>query len=93
VYVSKEEIVDAFVQALGKEAAESLIDLKMREVGLTTEGSYDLKEVEKLVEALKKENVLIRNLALILMSQLRLRRMREEGVVSPGPQGDDVRHK
>ena len=91
--VSREEIVEAFVQALGKEAAEALIDQKMKETGLAKKEVHDFEEVERLVEALKKENVLIRNLALILMSQLRLRRMREESAVNLGQQDDDVRHK
>lgn len=91
--MSKEEIVEAFVQALGREAAESLIDRKMKETGLAKKEVYDFEEAERLVETLKKENALIRNLALILMSQLRLRRMREESAVSSGQQDDDVRHK
>jgi len=71
----REDIVNAFVHALEKEAAESLIDRKMREAGLTTKKSYDLKEVEKLVEALKKENIPIRTLAMAFMAQMRIRGM------------------
>jgi hypothetical protein len=67
--------VNAFVHALEKEAAESLIDRKMRETGFTTEGSYGIKEVEELVEALKKENILIRTLAMAFMAQMRIRGM------------------
>jgi len=62
-----------------KDAAESLIDLKMREAGLTTEGSYDLKEVEKLAEAPKKENTPIRTLAMAFTARTRVRGMKTGG--------------
>jgi hypothetical protein len=71
--VSREEIVGAFVQALGKEAAESLISKKIDEAGLPYKSKYDMKELEKIVEALKKEGTLVRTLAMAFISQVRLR--------------------
>lgn len=70
--VSREEFVGAFVQALGREAAEALISRKVRDAGLPYRSSYDVKEIEKIVEELKKENALIRNLAMAFMAQARL---------------------
>jgi hypothetical protein len=76
--VSTEEIINAFVQALGREAAEKLINRKIGEASLPYKERYDVREFEKLMGELKKENVLIRTLALLLLSQIRLRRMLEE---------------
>lgn len=76
--ISIEEIVNAFVQALGREAAERLINRKLEDAKLPYKERYDMKEFEKLMDELRKENMLIRTLALLLLSQVRLRRMQEE---------------
>lgn len=76
--ISIEEIVNAFVQALGREAAEKLINRKLEDAALIHKERYDMKEFEKLMDELRKENMLIRTLALLLLSQVRLRRMQEE---------------
>lgn len=76
--ISIEEIVNAFVQALGREAAEKLINRKLGDAALIHKERYDMKEFEKLMDELRKENMLIRTLALLLLSQVRLRRMQEE---------------
>jgi hypothetical protein len=75
--ISRADIVDAFVQALGKEAAEDLIKRKIKEAKLPEKDTYDTKELEKLVEELRKEGALVRNLALIFLSQIRLKRLQE----------------
>jgi len=71
--ISRDELVGAFVQSLGREAAETLISRKVRDAGLPYKSSYDVKEIEKIVEELKKENTLIRTLAMAFMAQARLR--------------------
>ncbi|MDY6985774.1 MAG: hypothetical protein SVE93_05145 [Candidatus Thermoplasmatota archaeon] len=71
--VSRDELVGAFVHALGREAAEALMNRKVREAELPYKSSYDIKEIEKIVEELKKENALIRTLAMAFMAQARLR--------------------
>jgi len=75
--ISRADIVEAFVQALGKEAAEDLIKRKIKEAKLPEKDVYDTKELERLVDELKKEGVLVRNLALIFLSQIRLKRLQE----------------
>jgi hypothetical protein len=75
--ISRADIVEAFVQALGKEAAEDLIRRKIKEAKLPEKDVYDTKELERLVDELKKEGVLVRNLALIFLSQMRLKRLQE----------------
>jgi len=76
--ISIEEMVNAFVQALGREAAEKLINRKLEDAALIRKERYDMKEFEKLMDELRKEDMLIRTLALLLLSQIRLRRMQEE---------------
>jgi hypothetical protein len=75
--ISRADIVEAFVQALGKEAAEDLIKRKIKEAKLPEKDTYDTKELERLVDELRKEGVLVRNLALIFLSQIRLKRLQE----------------
>ena len=76
--ISRADIVEAFVQALGKEAAEDLIKRKIKEAKLPEKDTYDIKELEKLVDELRKEGALVRNLALIFLSQIRLKRLQEK---------------
>jgi hypothetical protein len=75
--INRADIVEAFVQALGKEAAEDLIKRKIKEAKLPKKDTYDTKELERLVDELRKEGVLVRNLALIFLSQIRLKRLQE----------------
>ena len=75
--INRADIVEAFVQALGKEAAEDLIKRKIKEAKLPEKDTYDTKELERLVDELRKEGVLVRNLALIFLSQIRLKRLQE----------------
>jgi hypothetical protein len=75
--IRRADIVAAFVQALGKEAAEDLIKRKIKDAKLPEKDVYDTKELERLVDELKKEGVLVRNLALIFLSQIRLKRLQE----------------
>jgi hypothetical protein len=76
--INRADIVEAFVQALGKEAAEDLIKRKIKEAKLPEKDTYDTKELEKLVDELRKEGALVRNLALIFLSQIRLKRLQEK---------------
>jgi hypothetical protein len=48
--ISRADIVEAFVQALGKEAAEDLIRRKIKEAKLPEKDVYDTKELERLVD-------------------------------------------
>ena len=72
VEIEREEIVNAFVQALGREGAEALMKIKLRDANLPNKKSYNLSELTLLVEEFRKEGTLIRTLASLILSTFRL---------------------